>query len=1082
MRNLKRALSLALASVMLLGMMVVGAGAASYPDVDANDNVEAIEVLNAIKVMIGKQGNFEPDSSVNRHEMAVIMAKLVLGNEAADNYVGTHPYTDVAPWADKYVAACYENGLTSGTSATTYGGQQSLTAVQAAAMMLRALGYKDLSKGATDWRAPVTAAANRIRLFADVASNPSEKLTRNQVAQLALNTLKSPMVDTKDGLSIVGGNGDLSFTISGDREYVVRSSTNYAVSGAIMRTETAGSGSDGLNGYAVELGEHLYNGKLRLIDSTDDFGRPSRQWEYDGKKIGTYAKEELIRATYTEGVKGGKIYDDIGSEACGSNYSLDYWVDGIKLNAADTQTEKNKLVRRNDVTVGPADGKVFASDKDETTARGVLTQVFVNTQDRELTIVEIHTFLAQAIVDYNTTNESLNISVYTGRDAAGNIVSVSKRLELEDFPSITGYKKDDYMMVTMAGPNRDVQTIADPVVVSDAYVSAYSSKPSDPADYVGTAGRLTQVTADGKEYKISAKAYHDPEYLYDYSNSSQQLDGYRYDLLLDSYGYLLGIKNVTAAENVFFVVGYNPNSVNWGNTSGKAFVIFPDGTSKEVTVKGKGGFGIVAAGATVGVSGGYDRVNAWYDYTVDADGTYVISNLSNRQFAENRNLTTTTPAYEAGKVNSIYATMSSQNVASPASGASTSYIVRGDSAPTFVYGNDNSVYIAVKTKTTGSAVRIDEVNGVTTGIKNVNIDPRTGTIRADGTASTGVANTFNVFGLYDKNGYVTYAVVIGEDGGAANNMVYLTSGITGSYYDSDIKKYVYQYDAINADSNEVITVNSLVRWIAGGGLDENTALAPLSAHTLYKATYDAKGFITKMEQRFDDRTSLDNRTGPYNTQAYKDNGYGTYTLAADGSATKVTLSGNTLYLSATNNNQYVLITGDTKFFVNGKDDTDGKYNLYPTAASALAALGNDNQVDSTLTDGAKIAIIADKNTGFAKTVIFRDQVYAGANVSGPQVANVSSAYVYDLGSNNYCVRVKLTANETTAKTLTYRVIGRSIFGTEVVAATGTVTTVVGQNWANSATIPGGVIQAGLVTYYVEINGVMYNIPGPSSAL
>ena len=49
MRNLKRALSLALASVMLLGMMVVATSAASYPDIDENDNVEAIEVLNAVQ-------------------------------------------------------------------------------------------------------------------------------------------------------------------------------------------------------------------------------------------------------------------------------------------------------------------------------------------------------------------------------------------------------------------------------------------------------------------------------------------------------------------------------------------------------------------------------------------------------------------------------------------------------------------------------------------------------------------------------------------------------------------------------------------------------------------------------------------------------------------------------------------------------------------------------------------------------------------------------------------------------------------------------------------------------------------------
>ena len=31
--------------------------------------------------------------------------------ETADNYVGTHPFTDVFPWADKYVAVCYSSFL-----------------------------------------------------------------------------------------------------------------------------------------------------------------------------------------------------------------------------------------------------------------------------------------------------------------------------------------------------------------------------------------------------------------------------------------------------------------------------------------------------------------------------------------------------------------------------------------------------------------------------------------------------------------------------------------------------------------------------------------------------------------------------------------------------------------------------------------------------------------------------------------------------------------------------------------------------------------------------------------------------------
>ena len=51
MRNLKRALSLALSSVMLLGMMVVGTSAADDPDVDAEDNLEAIQVLQILGVM-----------------------------------------------------------------------------------------------------------------------------------------------------------------------------------------------------------------------------------------------------------------------------------------------------------------------------------------------------------------------------------------------------------------------------------------------------------------------------------------------------------------------------------------------------------------------------------------------------------------------------------------------------------------------------------------------------------------------------------------------------------------------------------------------------------------------------------------------------------------------------------------------------------------------------------------------------------------------------------------------------------------------------------------------------------------------
>ena len=110
MRNLKRALSLTLASVMLLGMMVIGTSAvAGYSDVDADDNVEAIEVLQAIEVMVGDDRGFGPDRPVTRNEMAVVMGLLL--NLDYNYYVSTCPFTDVAEWARGWVGACAANGI-----------------------------------------------------------------------------------------------------------------------------------------------------------------------------------------------------------------------------------------------------------------------------------------------------------------------------------------------------------------------------------------------------------------------------------------------------------------------------------------------------------------------------------------------------------------------------------------------------------------------------------------------------------------------------------------------------------------------------------------------------------------------------------------------------------------------------------------------------------------------------------------------------------------------------------------------------------------------------------------------------------
>ena len=317
MRNLKRALSLTLASVMLLGMMVVGSSAAvGYPDVAEDDNVEAIEVVQSVGVMVGDEnGNFRPGDSVSRAEMAVVMGKLL--NLDYNYYEAVCPFTDVAgvyDWARGWVGAAAANGIVSGRGEGVYDPGTTVTAVEAASMLMRALGYfKYQSDYANGFEVSTVLQGNNIGIFDGVGSSASEPMTRNQVAQMVLNALQSAVVEP-DGNTINLTTPD-GVVYTGKVNYVSVTSAK-AFARAIGRVQATSVGSQN-DGYIVELGERLYDGKLKLnVNARDDFGRPSRRWEYDGKGIGTYAKTELIREEYTTEVTGKDLYDLLGSNTC----------------------------------------------------------------------------------------------------------------------------------------------------------------------------------------------------------------------------------------------------------------------------------------------------------------------------------------------------------------------------------------------------------------------------------------------------------------------------------------------------------------------------------------------------------------------------------------------------------------------------------------------------------------------------------------------------------------------------------------------------------------------------------------------
>ena len=86
MKNLKRALSLALATVMVIGMMVVGASAAFNDQADI-DYAEAVDMLVGLGVIDGMGNNtFAPDGTLTRAQADKMVAYVKAG--ANENTVG----------------------------------------------------------------------------------------------------------------------------------------------------------------------------------------------------------------------------------------------------------------------------------------------------------------------------------------------------------------------------------------------------------------------------------------------------------------------------------------------------------------------------------------------------------------------------------------------------------------------------------------------------------------------------------------------------------------------------------------------------------------------------------------------------------------------------------------------------------------------------------------------------------------------------------------------------------------------------------------------------------------------------------
>ena len=897
---MKKLLALVLALVMSMSLVTISN--AAFKDADKIDYDEAVEVMNAVGVLVGdEKGNFNAKENLTREQAAKIISYLLLGNKTAEALVGAAKFTDVAAtrWSAGFVDYCASTGVVAGNGDGTFAPAGQLTGFQFAKMLLVALGYDAKIEGftGTDWQINVSKVANQVGLFNGLSISGTAVLTREQAAQMCLNTLKAPLVEYSNKGGSLSVNGAVINIGASKAQYVT---TTLAKEQRISKKTLTNTDTTLNGGYTVEFGEKYYPA-LELKTDSDAFDRPAHQWLHNNKKIGSYVDYDLMVAEYTTGVNGKTLYELLGSSII-KEYDISYYVNG-KL--VENEIKASNMIKTNTVY-----------DYDST-GNGVLTQVFVNDDDKDITITSIQTFVAQALADYNTKKETISLDYKSE-------LNIDDTISADDFASIADLKDDDVVLVTVAEdtPNKYVvQSIATPEKMENKEITKFTKE--------------SKLTTDGTEYKYSKKGtiWNELGKVY----GKEVLDK-TYNIYLDQYGYVIATEIYTDTLKYLFLTGYDMSESNLSIKTADAAAIFPDGTFKTIkinvadTKKNIATYNGVAANTDYVElrSKGHSQYNAWFSYS-EKDGVYTLKPVSG--------WTNTEAKDTEGFINSAKVRLTG--------------VVGNDTKK--AYGNDDSVYITVDTdavdgiggSSTNPALGISKVTGIYTGVQNVDLKVyKTGTTDGTNTLSNmnypRIGKVGAVFALFDSNNYVIAAIVVGEDNNSTDSFAYALKDAQNEYKSGDY--YYWDFVAVKDGKIETLTVKEKYDDLLNGTSATISKNIGAGKGSMFKLWYDTDGYVVRAElcgqakdyvYGTDDYTHTDiNDEKVYNVGIFTD--------------TELTVSGRTLYIGTQDDYGLTLVTGapivvaqNEKYTkADGTNATRFTYSEYATIAQALNALAN----------------------------------------------------------------------------------------------------------------------------------------------
>ena len=879
---MKKFLSLVLALVMTMSLVTVCAGAKDFTDSSKINYAEAVDVLSEAKVIDGyADGAFNPSNTLTRGAAAKIICNLILGPTTASALVA-----DAAPYKDVptnhtfagYIAYCQKTGIISGYADGTFKPANTLTGYAFMKMLLGALGYKADVEGYTspNWSINVAKQAINAGLNKGLKGdfNGVKAVNREEACLYAFNTLKATMVEYDTTITIGG------VTVAGARKDVTNSASIETIK----------------NDDKMQFAERYFTKLTKKSNVTDDFGRPAVTWINNKTEVGTYVDYTTLVSSYTAKVKGGEVYNDIGSAAAKFD-EVTYYVDG-KVQPASVVTDLMSDVKKSNKDTFGASGK------------GVLTEVYVDTDEETIDVVIINTYIADVSADYNDKKEYLSVGV---KNYGANAPT---KVYLDDVAGIEKYKEDDVILVQIA--DGVILNVIDPKTVEDAAISKFATD-----DYVVTGGN---------QYDFAEKINRYNNVLNEYNK--EELEDKTYDIYVDQYGYAIGIKLHSGTDKYLFLAGYDKTESNLTLKTAEAQVIFMDGTMSKVAIdfnetNKKLERETAPKDVDKLVQNGDANRNQWFKYTED-DGVYTLTAVADQ----------------------IVVAYGDTGSAKKSINCESARVAEGSK---YAWGNDDSVYITVKTDEVDSDVGdyryadvkfgISKVDAVYTGVQDVDLVLNAKSPFKTSTAAPGDV----IYALYDTDDkYIDAAIVLGESNDD-NSKAYayaLKGAKSESFKDGN---YYWEFDAAVGGKVETLTVKTkytdVIDTIQKAIVDEDKT-ATYGIKGLLKLTYDKDGYVTKAVVV--DNTASDiygssdfNASKDINPDIFK-----AYEVKHN-QPKDLVCTGRTLYTDVKNDVGLTLASGAPVVVVQIVEDEDGDLDRsieeYSTISAALNALKDEGK-------------------------------------------------------------------------------------------------------------------------------------------